>query len=383
MRILLVGGGTGGHLYPLLTVAKKIKELLPRKVEFLYLGPVNRFSKKILEENGIKTKGILSAKWRRYRSLQNILDIFRFPVGLLQSLVSVLAFMPDVVFSKGGYGSVAPSLAARFYFIPILIHESDATPGKANLFMGKISDRVAISFADSQKYFDSKKVLLTGNPVRENIRGGNAEEAQKIFNLKTETPVILVLGGSQGSKIINEKIITVLPSLLNSYQVIHQVGEGNLKEVEQAVGRLGIKIERSNYHPYEFLGEEIIHAYKICSLIISRAGAGSTAEIAAVGKPSILIPIFASANDHQLFNAYLIAKRGAAVILKESNLGRGILLSRIDGIMSNISLREEMGRKVNQFYHADAAEKIAKELLYLTKLKKISHRELLETDKEK
>ncbi|MEA3273170.1 MAG: undecaprenyldiphospho-muramoylpentapeptide beta-N-acetylglucosaminyltransferase [Patescibacteria group bacterium] len=368
MKILLTGGGTGGHLYPLLAIAEKIKQLKGVETEILFIGPVNDFSRKILKDNGIKTQGILTAKWRRYWSFENILDIFKFPIGLIQSLVYVLFFMPDVVFSKGGYGSVAPTLAARVYWIPVLIHESDVFPGRANILMGKLADRIAISFTSSKKYFNARKVLVTGNPIRANIREGNIEKAREFFNLRPQKPVLLIIGGSQGSEIINERILGILPSLLESYQIIHQVGKGNLSKVKEIAGRRGIKIGRSDYHPYEFLGNEIIHAYKICDLVISRAGAGSIVEIAAVRKPSILIPLRKSANGHQLYNAYAIAKKGGTVIVEEANLRDRLLLTKIDRIMEDVGLREKMSQAIAQFYHPDAAEKITESLVYLAKI---------------
>ncbi len=368
MKILLTGGGTGGHLYPLLAVAEEIKKIKGAEAEILFIGPVNEFSKRILEKNGIRIKGILAAKWRRYWSFENILDIFKFPVGLIQSLIYVLIFMPDVVFSKGGYGSVAPTLAARLYWIPVLIHESDVLPGKANLWMGKIADKIAVSFESSKEYFNARKVFTAGNPVRKNIQRGDSKKAVDFFNLDLEKQTILIMGGSQGSKIINERILEILPSLLKSYQVIHQVGAGNLSEVEKMAGERGIKVERSDYHPYEFLGEEIIHAYRVCDLIISRAGAGSITEIAAVGKPSILVPLRKSAGGHQLYNAHIIAKSGGALVIEESNLRGDLLLNKIYEIMEGAELREKMSRAITQFYFPNSAEKLAEALIYLTKV---------------
>jgi len=368
MKILLTGGGTGGHLYPLLAVVEEIKKMEGVKPEILFVGPVSNFTKRILEKNGIKTKKIMAAKWRRYWSFENFLDIFKFPISLIQSLIYVLSFMPDVVFSKGGFGSVTPTLAARLYWIPILIHESDVLPGKANLWLGKIADKIAVSFESSKDYFKKRKVFMTGNPVRGNIQNGDPNKAIDFFQLRSDKPVLLIVGGSQGSKIINEKIVEILPYLLDYFQIIHQVGEGNLNEVKKEVGRKGIKIERSDYHPYEFLQEELIHAYRICDLVISRAGAGSITEIATVGKPSILIPLGKSAGGHQLYNAYEVAKRGGAFVIEESNLQKNILLDKINEVFDYAGLKDKMGRAMTQFYFPDSASKIAKALAYLAKV---------------
>ena len=377
MRVLLIGGGTGGHLYPLLTIAQNIRFRTQSDVEFLYLGPTNELSKKILTENGIKTRSVASAKWRRYFSIHNFIDLFKLPIGIIQSLFHVWAFMPDVVFSKGGYGSVGPAIAARLYFIPILIHESDAVPGRANLFLGRLADKVAISFSAARQYFQEKKVLLTGQPVRNNIREGSREKAKEIFKLKDQKPVLLILGGSQGSSLINEQIALILPELLKTYQIIHQTGMGKLDEVRTVAGELGVKIGHAGYYAYEFIGDEIIHAYAIADLIISRAGSGTIAEIAAVGKPVILVPLNNSANNHQLHNAHAVASQGGAVVLEEPNFKRKIILNQIANLMSDPELRTNMSKAIGQFYHADAAEKIISGLFYLSNLGDVSGKGLI------
>jgi UDP-N-acetylglucosamine--N-acetylmuramyl-(pentapeptide) pyrophosphoryl-undecaprenol N-acetylglucosamine transferase len=368
LKVLLIGGGTGGHLYPLLTVARKIKELKGEEnVKFLYIGPINKFSKEILKENGIKTRGIFTAKWRRYFSILNFLEILLIPIGFLQSLIFILIYMPDVVFSKGGYGSVLPAIVSRLYFIPILIHESDVVPGKSNLLLSKLADIFAISFHDTKQYFNNEKVYFTGNPVRRNINDGDVNKAVEIFKLRNQKPVILILGGSQGSQFINRQIIKVLKVLLRHFQIIHQVGSGNLKEVKKLAAYQGIKVSRSNYHPYEFLGNEIIHAYKVASLIISRAGAMSISEIAAVAKPSILIPLASGANNHQVYNAYAIGEVGGSIVIKENNLRKELFLTKISDIMNGKISAKQMAGQIAKFYFPDAAEKIAFALLYLAK----------------
>jgi UDP-N-acetylglucosamine--N-acetylmuramyl-(pentapeptide) pyrophosphoryl-undecaprenol N-acetylglucosamine transferase len=371
MKIILTGGGTGGHLFPLLAVARELKRIKGPELELLFLGPINRFSKIILEENGIKTSGIMAGKWRRYSSFQNIVDIFKFPIGLVQSLYNVWKFMPDAVLAKGGYGSVPPTIAARIYLIPILTHESDAVPGYANRFLAKISDKIAVSFPSAEKYFKADKTVLVGNPIRSEITAGNLEEAQRIFGLKIDKPVLLVLGGSQGSKLINERIIEILPQILEFSQVIHQIGEGNLEAVKKQVATWGIKIGYADYHPYEFIGPELIHAYRAAELVISRAGASTVTEIAATKKPSILVPLGTSANNHQLFNAYAAASVGGALVIKEENFKGNILISKIEELINNQREREEMGQKIFGFYNPKAATALAESLIGLSEAGKV------------
>ncbi len=301
MRIVLTGGGTAGHLFPIIAVAREIKKIAQQKselVEFMFIGP-KTIGQEELTKEAIANRQIMAGKLRRYASLQNIFDIFKIPAGILQALWILFFFMPNAVFSKGGYGSVPVVIAAWIYRIPVLIHESDATPGLANKFAAKFSKRVAVSFLDSAKYFPTKKTAVTGNPVRDDIFNGSKEEAKRIFGITDTKPVLLVLGGSQGAQPINDIIFASLIILLQRYEIIHQCGEGNLKSFKQLIS--GEKLP--GFFLYPFLnGEQLRHAFAAADLVISRAGAGTIAEIAALGKPSITIPLPNSAADHQTKN---------------------------------------------------------------------------------
>ncbi|HPN96261.1 MAG TPA: undecaprenyldiphospho-muramoylpentapeptide beta-N-acetylglucosaminyltransferase [Candidatus Moranbacteria bacterium] len=358
MRIILTGGGTGGHIIPLITVAQKIKEKVS-DVEFVFIGPGGKMEKDLLGKAGIPVRGILVGKMRRYFSFWNFVDFFKIPIGFLQSLALLLWYMPDAVFSKGGYASFPVVLVSWIYRIPVLIHESDANPGMANSMMSKFANRVAISYSEAEKYFPAVQVVLTGNPVRSDIAEGNASKAREMFGLLESKKVIFVLGGSQGARNINNKILDILPDLLHKYQIIHQTGENNFEEVARKAGELGIKPGREGYHAITFYGEEIKDILAVSDLVISRAGANSLAEIAATKKPSIIIPLASAANNHQRMNAYYIAKTGACMVLEESNLGSHMLLSKIEEVMNDEALRMKMSQNIGVFYHPDAADKIA------------------------
>lgn len=383
MRILLTGGGTGGHLSPLLAVVRAIQEEVKQNateqegsetIEFLYIGPCNKFSDDILKSKGIKTKNVYAGKWRRYFSLLNLVDLFKGPIGFLQSLIKVLVFMPDVVFSKGGFGSVPVVVASRLYWIPILIHESDAVPGRANRIMEHFSDVIAISYKMTANFTNPVKTYFTGNPVREELLGGDPAKAKEILGIKSSKPVLLVLGGSQGAQNINRVVINILPRLLETYEVIHQCGEKNYDETKELAGKMGVKVGRGGYRLFPFLHDskdELKNALCASDLVLSRAGATSISEIAAYGKPSILVPITKSANDHQLHNAFEVAKIGGAIALKEENLTPELLLGKIDILMNDLPLRTSMGEKAKEFYHADAAKKIAQIVLKLGRKEKL------------
>jgi UDP-N-acetylglucosamine--N-acetylmuramyl-(pentapeptide) pyrophosphoryl-undecaprenol N-acetylglucosamine transferase len=368
MRIVLTGGGTGGHLFPLIAIAKKIREKLGESTEILYIGSKGKLEKEVMAGEGIPAKHVLSGKKRRYFSLQNLVDPFKIPIGVIQSLWILLRFMPDAVFSKGGYVSVPVVLAAWIYRIPVLIHESDAIPGSANQMLDKFSNRVAVSYPSTEKYFPTSQVVITGNPIREEVMQGNAETARKIFNLSESKPVILVMGGSQGAQAINNAVVNILPSLLERVQVIHQTGEKNYEEVVRLAGEQGVKAGREGYVPVKFLDlENLKEAYAVADLIISRAGANSISEIAANSKPVILIPLYNSANEHQQMNAYELAKIGGALVLEETNLGQHIFLQKIKMILDDENMRKDMSQKIRVFYHPDAAAKILEGLMGIVK----------------
>lgn len=357
-RIVLTGGISGGHTFPLIAVARVLRKRYPQGVELLFIGSNGPFESSAMAEENIPVRHILYGKRRRYFSWLNYLDFFKVPIGYVQALWHLLWFMPDAVFSKGGAVSVPVVLAARLYRIPVLIHDSDSIAGRANAFLGKFAGKIAIAYPSAAQFFPIGKTVLTGNPVREELTIGSREEGMKLFSLDQSEKTILVIGGSQGAQGLNSAVLRVLPSLLmRHYQVIHQVGTANLPGVEETVAELGIS---GGYHPVAFLDPKTLgHAYAAADLIISRAGAGSIAEIAANRKATILVPLPSAANDEQRKNAYDIAAIGGAVVLEEANLGEHLLIEKVSELMNNDGLRAEMGEKISVFFHPDAAEKIA------------------------
>lgn len=366
MRIVLTGGGTGGHLVPLSTVAEKIKEKMP-DAEFIFLGPNGKIEKEIMGRSGIKMRLVVSGKMRRYFSFKNITDVFKFPLGLAQSLFWLLVYMPDAIFSKGGYASMPTVVAGSLYRIPILIHESDANPGLSNTVLAKFADRIAVSYPEAKQYFPPSQVVLTGNPIRADVPRGDAKKARELFHLTESKKVILVLGGSQGARSINNKVLNILPQLLHKYQVIHQTGENNFEEVKRKAGELGIKAGREGYIAVPFYGTELADLLALADLVITRAGSTTLSEIAATGTPAIVIPLGNAANDHQRMNAYSIAKYGGCFVEEEANLGEHMLLSRIEEIMNNDELRQKMSNNIKMFHSPEAVDKIAEGILGMIK----------------
>ena len=367
MKIVLTGGGTGGHLFPLVAVSNFLREkYFDDKIDFVFYGPRGKMEKDIMQKNNIKQRHIASGKLRRYFSWQYLIDAVKFPFGLLQTMLWLLIDMPDVVFAKGGYASVPVVLVAWVYRIPILIHESDAQPGMANQFIANFAKKVAISFERAKIHLPASKIIVTGTPVSERVLSGNAEEARRILGMKKDAkPVVLILGGSQGARLINRQILKMLKPLLSEFQVIHQTGQSNYKEVVAEAQRKGFKIGASDYYPVAFMDEEIKHFFALADVVISRAGSTSISEIAANAKPAILVPITHSANNHQRLNAFEVARLGGAIVLEENNFKTSLIMLRLRQLTQDGEIRERIIQGVKQFYNPQATELIANELIRL------------------
>jgi UDP-N-acetylglucosamine--N-acetylmuramyl-(pentapeptide) pyrophosphoryl-undecaprenol N-acetylglucosamine transferase len=264
------------------------------------------------------------------------------------------------VFSKGGYGSIPVVIASRILKIPIFIHESDITPGLANRIASHWAKKIFTSFPKTE-YFKAEDVICVGNPIRKEILEGKKERAKEIFNLTFEKPIILFLGGSQGSEKINDFVLLVLPELLKDYEVVHQCG---LDKVEQVKKESVVVVEKElekYYHPVGFLNEEETkHILSASDLIVSRAGSGAIFEIAALGKPSILIPLQGSAGNHQAKNALYYAYTGACEVIEEENLSPNFFLEKVKYIFLNL---EKMKEEALKFSKPDSAKIIAREIL--------------------
>jgi len=374
MKIIFTGGGTGGHIFPVIAIARAIKRIGPSSLELIYIGPEDNCSKDAFLKENIQTNYISSGKIRRYFSIPdffaNIVDVlFKIPFGILQSLYLVFSISPDFIFSKGGYGSVPVVVAGWMLGVPIFLHESDVSPGLANRILGKLSKEIFVSFSiKDNEYFPVDKMLQVGNPIREELMNGSKEKAKEIFKLKGGKPVILVLGGSQGSQRINDLILEILPGLLKSYEIVHQTGAKDLERVRRQANALLSETLKPEYHTYNFLNEEELkHAYAAADCIISRAGSGIIFELAALKKPSILIPLPEAAQNHQSKNAYSYAKYNACIVLEENNLSPNFFLKKINDIFESNRL-EEMKKGAESFAKPNSADIIAKYLLeFLTK----------------
>jgi UDP-N-acetylglucosamine--N-acetylmuramyl-(pentapeptide) pyrophosphoryl-undecaprenol N-acetylglucosamine transferase len=371
MKIVITGGGTGGHFYPLLAVVDAIlEECREQKIldpHIFYTGP-NPYNLKELFDRDIKFVRIPAGKKRinpkGMAIINNFIDIFRMGFGVCIAMVKIFSIFPDVVFAKGGFSSFPTLFAARLLGIPVIIHESDSVPGRVNVWAAKFAKRIAVSFKESAEYFDIKKVAYTGQPVRVELLTPLKVGAYEYLNLDPKLKTISILGGSLGAQKINDIIIQILPDLIEQYQVIHQTGKANF-EIVKGMAKLTLEgaTNPNRYKPVDYLNIMSMRMLGgISDIIISRAGSGLF-EIAAWGVPSILIPITDSNGDHQRKNAFNYLRSGGCEVIEESNLSGQILLNEIHRILSNPPLQEKMKKNAQTFSTSNAAKTIAHEVL--------------------
>lgn len=368
MKIIFCGGGSGGHIFPIIAITREMKKLAKKKIKFYYLGPKDSFGK-LLSKEGIVPLYVFSGKLRRYITpislIQNTIDIFiKIPLGILQSFLYIFLLAPDLIFSKGGYGSFPAVIAGKILGVPIFLHESDSVPGLANRILANFALEIFVSFPDTP-HFPKEKIIVVGNPIREEILTGSREEARQFFNITGEKPVILILGGSQGAQRINDKVLEILPQLLIHFEVIHQCGERNYKSVKNEANIVLVdKSLQKYYHLFPFLEEnELKLAYAISDLIVSRAGAGVIFEIAALGKPSVLIPLPEAAQEHQVRNAYLYQKAGATMVIEQESFTSHFFLATLKNLFDQKEKLERMQINAKNFSRPKAAQIIAYYLL--------------------
>lgn len=371
MRIVLTGGGTGGHFYPLVAVAEGIAELSKERTliepEMIYLGP-SPFDSAILIEKGIDYIQSPAGKIRRYSSILNVFGVFATAWGVVRATLQLFRLYPDVVFSTGGYAAFPTLYAARILAIPVVIYDADAEPGRVSLWSSKFARWIGVAHPDAAEKFPKNvrdRIARIGHPIRKEIESPTKEGGYEFLNLDETVPTIFVIGGSQGARAINETLLDALGNLVERYNIIHQTGTANLEEVKNISS---VILEKSSFaHRYRSFGLLNTLALRmsagISSLIVSRAGSGSIFEIASWGIPAILIPIPLDVSHDQTENAFSYARAGAGDVIEQRNLSPHVLIAEIDRIMGNEVLRAKMSVAAKTFARPDAARKIAKLLL--------------------
>jgi UDP-N-acetylglucosamine--N-acetylmuramyl-(pentapeptide) pyrophosphoryl-undecaprenol N-acetylglucosamine transferase len=361
-KILLVGGGTGGHFYPLIAIAEALRAV-PDAPALYYAGP-DMYDADALKASDISFVHIAAGKVRRYASIRNFFDVFVSFFGLVSAVFKLYYIYPDAVMSKGGYTSVPVVLAAAFLRIPIVVHESDAVVGRANKLGGAFA-RYFVTAYEGVQIKNKVEQYLLGIPVRHELLAPPRADAITELGIDPERPVLLVLGGSQGAERVNNLILDSLDELLRDFTVIHQTGVKHHTACVQTADKLIQDIHmRKHYHPMPTLAPAALNdAYHLAALVVARAGSGTIHETALYGKPAILIPIPGTVSHDQRTNAYAYARTGAASVIEEENLTDGLLRAEIDRIMLNQELYASMSAAAQGFARRDASENIAKLLM--------------------
>ncbi|MCX6789259.1 MAG: UDP-N-acetylglucosamine--N-acetylmuramyl-(pentapeptide) pyrophosphoryl-undecaprenol N-acetylglucosamine transferase [Candidatus Gribaldobacteria bacterium] len=366
MKIIFTGGGTAGHIFPILAIIRELKNnYSDPDLDIYYFGPKDIQTEILLSVEKVKIKRIASGKLRRYASVHNFVDFFKVPCGIIKATFLFFFLAPDLVFSKGGYGSFPTVFAARLLRVPIFIHESDAVAGLATKIESNWAIEVFTSFATTTNLSSKEKTVCVGNPIRDGVLGGNKEEALKFFEIPSQKPVLFILGGSQGAMSINNLILEILPELLINFEIIHQTGENNFKQIiKESTVLVADEKARKSYHPFGFMNEsQLRNGFAAASLVISRAGAGSIFEIAANKKPAILIPLPGAAQNHQAHNSYAFEASGAAEVIEEDNLKPHFFLEKLKYLFSHPNILQIMAQESGNFSRPRAARLIANYLL--------------------
>lgn len=369
IKILIAGGGTGGHVLPAISV---IEELERRSVaaDLLWIGSTVDVERKAADRAGIPFKVVSTGKFRRYLDWRTLFDLARVPVGVLQAWSHIRAFNPDVIFSTGGFVSF-PSVVAGARRAPILTHEQTTTIGLATRLNARYSDRIALSYESTRELAKryGSKVIVTGNPVRLSLLEGKAERALAHYGFRSDLPLLYVTGGARGASPINRRIEQLLPQLLQTCQILHQAGPANSEQDDanrlrklHATWSPGLQ---ARYRVTEFVGEELPDVYAAASLLLARAGAGTIAELALVGKPAILIPLPGTSSNEQAINAKLLGDAGAAVVISQPDATPERLGSEIKDLITNQERLTRMAGQAKSLGRPDAAARIVDELLRL------------------
>lgn len=325
-KIVMTGGGTAGHVTPNIALFDSLQK---DGYEIHYIGSYEGIEKGLIEDKKIPYYGISSGKFRRYRSWKNLTDPFRVLHGFFQARRLLGRIRPNVVFSKGGFVSVPVVMAAKTRHIPVIIHESDLTPGLANKLAMPSATKVCCNFPETLPYLPKEKAVLTGSPIRQELLHGNKQAAKDFCGFTGDLPILMVMGGSIGSVYINNAIRGCIDTLLTKYQIIHLCGKGNIDE--------SLK-DKKGYAQFEYISENLPDLFAAADLVVARAGANSICELLVLHKPNILIPLSRNASrGDQILNANSFAKQGFSAVLEEEEVTSEKLMATIDDVMAHRS----------------------------------------------
>ncbi|MBI4637835.1 MAG: undecaprenyldiphospho-muramoylpentapeptide beta-N-acetylglucosaminyltransferase [Candidatus Rokubacteria bacterium] len=363
-RVVIAGGGTGGHTSPGLAVAALLRA---RRVECAWIGSRHGVEARRVPESGLPYFAIPTGKLRRYWAWENLTDlVLNVPMGVVRAWLHLRRLRPRLVFATGGFVALPVVFAAAVRGIPIVAHEQTVVPGLANRIAGRLARRIAVSFADSAGSFPASKVVLTGNPLRPELRAGSRADAVARFGLDPSLPLVYVTGGAQGAQRINRAVGEVLAPLLEAAQIIHQCGRSAVTQdrhrLEDRRARLPESLRR-RYTVIPYVGEELASVYAAASLVVARAGAGTVNECCQLGVPALYIPLPGTRGDEQTANARLVERAGGSIVLRQSALTPERLLDRVRALLADPVALKEMGERARALAIPDAGERLANLIL--------------------
>lgn len=352
-RIILTGGGTAGHVTPNIALVPALQK---KGFDIRYIGSYNGMERQLIRDIKLPYYGISSGKLRRYFDLKNFSDPFKVLKGYIEARALMKKLKPDIVFSKGGFVTVPVVLAAKHKGIPVIIHESDMTPGLANRLSIPSASKVCCNFPETLKHLPDGKAVLTGSPIREELFQGEKAKGLKFCGFDDKKPVLLIMGGSLGSVAINNAVRGELDTLLKTFQIVHLCGKGNLDSSLEG---------KTGYTQFEFISDELRDIFACTDLMISRAGANAICEILALRKPNILIPLSAQASrGDQILNAASFEKQGYSYVLQEEDVTDESLLKAVTTVHEN---RDKYINAMNKSKLADPIATIMQLIDELTK----------------
>jgi UDP-N-acetylglucosamine--N-acetylmuramyl-(pentapeptide) pyrophosphoryl-undecaprenol N-acetylglucosamine transferase len=354
MKIVVSGGGTGGHIYPALALIREIQKQ-NKDAQFLYIGTSSGLESKLVPRENIAFKSIHITGFKRKLSFENIKTVLRFLKGVRDSKAMLKDFKPDIVIGTGGYVCGPVVYAASKLGIPTIIHEQNSVPGLTNKFLSRYVNKIAICFEEAKDYFPETKTVFTGNPRASEVIGKDGIKGRLAAGLSTTMPAVLVFGGSRGARPINEAVVKAFAELAEKpYQVLYITGDVHFEDVKKEVELIG--------NPKNVVIKPFIHnmpeVLAGIDLVVSRAGATTLAEITSLGIPSILVPSPYVTNNHQEKNARSLSDHGAAELLLEKDLNNKSLVNHIDRILLNKERLNEMKMKAKKIGVPDAASRL-------------------------
>lgn len=364
-----------------MAVIKALKRA-DENLEIVFVGSNFGIESKLVPKIGIKYYGISTGKFRRYHRskilniidpttfFKNVSDFFKFLSGIKDSKRILELENPDVIFAKGGFVSLPVGVSARILKIPLIVHESDVVMGLANKKLASFAEKVCVSFDSKyyKDYVDDEKIKETGNPVRDDVFMGSGDKFKKNIDFSDKKKTLLILGGSQGSRFINNLILEKVEKIIDDWQIIWIAGDRDLELVKHKISSLNTS-ERKKIKVFGFLTSEMADVYAASDLVVSRAGSNVLFELAALGKPTILIPFDESAGGHQLENAKIFSRNGAAYLFKQDSINSSALLHQLRYLNENEDELKSMSRAMQKMSDVGASEKIAKLIIELGKKK--------------